>query len=179
MYGSAPNSRTAPCGSGLFPASGVVRPELHGEFYLPHLYRALIGEAPRHNDLASEHDRLLMSELRMIDFAPVRATGEAAFIRIEPHKDQLEIWYQDRYLYDEDTNTQGFLRMDLDYCGYLEALRLTKGTFGWQMLFVDASLRGLEFRPHRDNLTAMMRTFPAAFPQHDYTPLASRLEARL
>ncbi|GAA3779151.1 hypothetical protein GCM10022403_012270 [Streptomyces coacervatus] len=153
--------------------------ELHGEFCLPHLYRALLRDAPRYNDLASEPERSLMSELRLIDFAPARATGEAAYIRIEPHKDQLEIWYQDRYLYEEDTNTQGFLRMELDYCAYLEALRLTKGAFGWQMLFVDVELRGLEFRRHRENLTAMLRTFPSAFPQYDYAPLISRLEARL
>ena len=119
-----------------------------------------------------------MSELRMVDFAPVRATGEAAFIRIEPHKDRLEIWYQDRYLFDEDTNTQGFLRMELDYCEYLETLRLTKGAFGWQLLFVDVSLRDREFAWHVENLTAMLETFPAAFPQYDYTPLRHRLQAR-
>ena len=151
---------------------------LHGEFCLPHLYRALLREPPRHNDLASERERRLMSELRMIDFAPVRATGEAAFIRIEPHKDRLEIWYQDRYLFDEDTNTQGFLRMELDYCEYLETLRLTKGAFGWQMLFVDVSLHGQEFARHVENLTAMLETFPTAFPQYDYAPLRHRLQAR-
>lgn len=30
----------------------------------------------------------------------------------------------------------GPLRMDLDYRGYLEALRLTEGTFSWQFLYV-------------------------------------------
>ncbi|WP_433179462.1 hypothetical protein [Actinoallomurus sp. CA-150999] len=153
--------------------------DLYGEFHLRHLYRALIGDPPRHNDLASERERRLMAELRMIDFAPTRATGEAAFIRIEPHKDQLEIWYQDRYLYDAENNTQGFLRMELDYCAYLETLRLTKGAFGWQMLFVDASLRDSEFRTHMENLTNMLETFPSAFPQYDYAPLVNRLEARL
>ncbi|GAB3989557.1 hypothetical protein GCM10029978_114980 [Actinoallomurus acanthiterrae] len=153
--------------------------EFNGEFCLPHLCRALLRDPPRHNDLASERERRLMSELRMIDFAPVRATGEAAFIRIEPHKDQLEIWYQDRYLYDAEDNTQGFLRMELDYCGYLDTLRLTKGAFGWQMLFVDASLRDREFRSHVESLTNMLETFPSVFPQYDYAPLMSRLEARL
>src|SRR5262245_18691089 len=38
---------------------------LYGEFHLRHLYRALIMDPPRHNDLASERERWLMAELRM------------------------------------------------------------------------------------------------------------------
>jgi hypothetical protein len=152
---------------------------LTGEFCLPHLYLALTRDPPRHNDLANEHERALLASLRMIDSVPHRATGEAAFIRIEPHKETLEIWYQDRYLFDEQRNTQGFLKMELSYCEYLDTLRLTKGALGWQMLFVDASLRDSGFRPHVENLTNMLETFPSLFPQHDYTPLLSRLKARL
>ncbi|MFC9651026.1 hypothetical protein [Streptomyces sp. NPDC056937] len=150
-----------------------------GEFSLPHLYLAITGDPPRHNDLAMESERALLADLRMIDSAPHRATGEAAFIRLEPHKETLEIWYQDRYLFDEQINTQGFLRMELNYCQYLDTLRLTKGAFGWQMLFVDASLRDGGFRAHVENLTTMLETFPAVFPQYDYTSLTNRLEARL
>ncbi|WP_326761279.1 hypothetical protein OHB35_40110 [Streptomyces phaeochromogenes] len=151
---------------------------LDGEFSLPHLYLAITRDPPRHNDLATESERALLADLRMIDSAPRRATGEAAFIRLEPHKETLEIWYQDRYLFDEQNNTQGFLKMELSYCDYLDTLRLTKGAFGWQMLFVDASLRGSGFRAHVENLTNMLETFPAAFPQYDYTALVNRLEAR-
>lgn len=153
--------------------------DLHGEFFLRHVYLALIEDPPLCNDLASERERELLSGLRMIDSAPRRATGEATFIRVEPHKENLELWYQDRYLFDEKDNTQGFLRMELDYCGYLDTLRMTKGAFGWQMLFVDSSLRDTGFRAHADNLRNMLDVFPSAFPQYDYTPLRNRLEARL
>ena len=36
--------------------------------------------------------------------------------------------------------------MDVDYCEYLDALLLTKGTFGWQYLFTEASLRDDRFQ---------------------------------
>ena len=153
--------------------------DIHGEFCLPHLYMALIRDAPRYNDLATDREQVLLDQLRMIDHAPRRATGEATFIRVEPHRDSLEIWYQDRYLFDARDNSQGFLRMELDYVEYLDTLRMTKGAFGWQMLFVDGSLRGNGFRPHVANLRNMLRTFPQVFPQYDYAPLAVRLEARL
>jgi hypothetical protein len=152
---------------------------LDGEFSLPHLYLALVRHAPRHNDLASERDRALLAELRMIDSAPRRATGESAFVRVEPDKDTLEIWYQDRYLFHEEHNTQGFLRMDLSYREYLDTLRLTKGVFGWQMLFVDASLRDPALRPHLASVTTMLETFPSVFPRYDYASLQRRLAARL
>ncbi len=152
---------------------------LDGEFHLPHLYLALVRDTPRHNDLAPERERAMLAELRMIDSAPSRATGEAAFIRVEPHKDTLEIWYQDRYLFHEDHNTQGFLRMDLSYPEYLDVLRLTKGVFGWQLLFVDVSLRESELRPHLESVTTMLEVFPSVFPQYDYAPLQGRLAARL
>ena len=152
---------------------------LDGEFRLPHLYLALVRDAPRYNDLAPERERGLMAGLRKIDSAPSRATGEAAFIRVEPDKDTLEIWYQDRYLFHEDHNTQGFLRMDLGYPEYLDVLRLTKGVFGWQLLFVDVSLRESELRPHLESVTTMLEVFPSEFPQYDYAPLQGRLAARL
>ncbi|MFI8435697.1 hypothetical protein ACIGJO_18475 [Streptomyces sp. NPDC079020] len=153
--------------------------EVTGEFSLPHLYLALIDAAPQHSDVASDRDRLLLGELRMIDSAPSRATGEASFIRIERHKKTLEIWHQDRYLHEEKNNTQGFLEMDLSYCEYLNTLRMTKGAFGWQLLFLDIPLHGDAFRPHVENLKGMLRVFPSEFQQYDYTPLMSRLEARL
>ncbi|MFE4020542.1 hypothetical protein ACFXPZ_24580 [Streptomyces sp. NPDC059101] len=155
------------------------RPEIYGEFNLPHLYFALTREPPQHNDLATEAERSLFAELRTIDSAPIRATGESAFIRIEPQKNPLEIWYQDRYLFDEVHCTQGVRRMNLDYCAYLDALLMTKGAFGWHLLFVDVSLQGDAFRPHVENLQRMLETFPALFPQHDYAGLRARLEERL
>ncbi|WP_327421490.1 hypothetical protein OG612_30975 [Streptomyces sp. NBC_01527] len=152
--------------------------ELAGEFSLPHLYKALIGAAPRPASDASESDRQLFSELRIIDSTPRDATGQAAFVRIQSGKEHLEIWYQDRDLYDPVTNSQACVRTCLSYCDYLDALRLTKGTFGWQLLFADVTLR--DALQHRaEKLSEMIDTFPAAFPAHDYTALTERLEARL
>ncbi|MET7630412.1 MULTISPECIES: hypothetical protein [unclassified Streptomyces] len=152
--------------------------ELAGEFSLPHFYKALIGAAPRPAPDASESDRQLFSELRIIDSTPRDATGQAAFVRIQPGKDHLEIWYQDRDLYDPVANPQACVRTSLSYCEYLDALRLTKGTFGWQLLFADVTLRdALQYRAEK--LSEMIDAFPAAFPSHDYTALTERLEARL
>ncbi|PUB22792.1 hypothetical protein C8K30_11214 [Promicromonospora sp. AC04] len=92
---------------------------LDGEFHLPHLYLALVRDAPRYNDLA------------------------------------------------------------LSYPEYLDVLRLTKGVFGWQLLFVDVSLREPGLRPHLESITTMLEVFPSVFPQHDYAPLQGRLAARL
>ncbi|MEV8310346.1 hypothetical protein AB0P36_24080 [Streptomyces flavidovirens] len=154
------------------------RQDLAGEFSLPHFYKTLIGAAPRATDDASENDRQLFSELRIIDSTPRDATGQAALVRIQLAKDPLEIWYQDRDLYDSVNNPQACVRTTLNYCEYLDALRLTKGTFGWQLLFTDVLLR--DTLQHRaETLTEMLEVFPAAFPAHDYTSLAERLEARL
>jgi hypothetical protein len=154
------------------------RHELAGEFSLPHFYKALIGTSPRPTSDASESDRQLFSELRIIDSTPRDATGQAAFVRIQPGKDPLEIWYQDRDLYDAIANPQACVRTSLNYCDYLDALRLTKGTFGWQLLFADVTLR--DTLQHRaEKLSEMLEAFPTAFPAHDYTALTQRLEARL
>ncbi|MEU5698333.1 hypothetical protein [Streptomyces aurantiacus] len=152
--------------------------DLSGEFHLPHLFRSLMGNPPECNDLASERERKLLSQLRLIDAAPRRATGEATFIRIEAHKENLELWHQDRYLYDGGNNSQGFIKMELDLCGYLTMLRITKGTFGWQHLFADTLLRHEDFRHHVASIKNMLDVFPDTFPAYDYSDLRARLEAR-
>ncbi|MFI0465957.1 hypothetical protein ACH347_17935 [Saccharopolyspora sp. 5N102] len=89
-------------------------------------------------------------------------------IRVEPNRAPQEIWVWDARI--------GALQMDL---GYLEALALTKGTFGWQYLFTDASLASDDFHHTARYLKSMLRVFPEIFPHHDYAGLQERLAARL
>ncbi|MGI5424124.1 hypothetical protein [Streptomyces sp. CA-179760] len=56
---------------------------------------------------------------------------------------------------------------------------MTKGTFGWQYLFTDVSLRGDDFGETGRRLNDMLTVFPELFPGYDYQPLRSRLAARL
>lgn len=69
--------------------------------------------------------------------------------------------------------------MDVDYCGYLAALLVTKGTYGWQYLFADVSLADDIHHHTVENARRMLEVFPRLFPGYDYAPLAARLEARL
>ncbi|MEV0701148.1 hypothetical protein AB0I53_25015 [Saccharopolyspora sp. NPDC050389] len=78
-----------------------------------------------------------------------------------------------------DTTTEGHHRLDLDYAGYLEALRITKGTFGWQFLFADVSLSDDEFDVTCQFMEIMLDVFPKLFPEHDYEPLRARLAERV
>ena len=69
--------------------------------------------------------------------------------------------------------------MDIDYCAYLAALRVTKGTFGWQYLFTEVSLAEEDYKNTARRLTDMLDVFPRLFPAHDYSELRARLEERL
>ncbi|MER7078064.1 hypothetical protein SAMN02982929_03285 [Saccharopolyspora kobensis] len=145
---------------------------LAGEFRLPYFFGALFEPAP---PLAWEgtpdDERELLAQFREIDGHPRAGTGLIAAVRVEPHRTPLEIWVWDARI--------GPLQMDLDYLGYLEALALTKGTFGWQYLFTRASLASVDFRHTAKDMATMLRVFPELFPNHDYAPLRARLEARL
>lgn len=68
--------------------------------------------------------------------------------------------------------------MEVTYREYLDALLVTKGTYGWQYLYTDVSL-GRGFGGVRRYLQGMIELFPEIFPNHDYSPLVERLEARL
>ncbi len=146
--------------------------ELTGEFRIPQFHRALFDPAP---PLAWEgstpDERELLAQFRQIDGHPRSGTGQVALVRLVPHTTPLEIWMWDDRL--------GAQRMDLDYLGYLEALAVTKGTHGWQYLFTDLSLQGVDLRHTADAMRAMLDHFPELFPQHDYTDLRARLEERL
>ncbi|MGY5124329.1 hypothetical protein [Streptomyces nigrescens] len=144
-----------------------------GEFFVENIHKALIDAMPPPlwYDPSPEELRL-QSELRAVDMSDT-GSGWLTAISIQPGVANCEVWF------DFDRRMPGYWKLDIDYAGYLAALRVTKGTSGWQLLFADASLRDDEFDWVVDSLRSMLETFPDLFPKHDYEPLRRRLEERL
>ncbi|MER6990342.1 hypothetical protein ABT337_10765 [Saccharopolyspora hirsuta] len=143
-----------------------------GEFHLDNLHRA-IRSGPlveRLPDPTPEQLRLY-SQLRCFDGTPHGGVGHLSMLRVQPGVTDPELWF--------DATTKGYHRMDLDYPGYLEALRITKGTYGWQFLFTDVSLEeDGPFDVAGQFAEIMLELFPRLFPDHDYAPLRARLAER-
>lgn len=149
-------------------------PAVTGEFYLD---TPSADEGPRDyvstldSSSAAEAEERIGRELRVIDSAPYTGTGSCGAIRPIPGNPEPEVWFDD--------SARGLWRMDLDYSGYLDGLRLTKGAFGWQHLFTRAPLGDWEFGPTMRRLETMLDVLPRIFPRHDYGPLRERLKSRL
>jgi hypothetical protein len=143
-----------------------------GEIYLTPLPHRVHEDPPDFSSSwFSDDERAVGAQLRIIDVNAVTGTGSFAALRLQPGVEDPEVWYSD----------PGFRlwKMDLDYHGYLEALRQTKGAFNWQHLFTDAPLADEEFESTARELWFMLEDLPALFPGHDYTPLYARLAERL
>lgn len=153
-------------------------PSLSGEFRIILFYDAILMRSPNVGwEGSSDAERRLYSEFRIIDDNNARSgTGMFAAVRIQSGVNPLEIWY---YTGSQGGNPWQAVKMELDYCGYLDYLLLTKGTFGWQYLFTETPLTGSDFRHIATRLKKMVDIFPRIFPQHDYTSLAQRLQDRL
>ncbi|MEU7486800.1 hypothetical protein [Streptomyces sp. NPDC042319] len=145
--------------------------KLTGEFNIRHLVSSLGARPPEQDWGETEFDRQLYSELRVIEDYPGGGSGTFAALRLQPANPNPEVWYHDF--------RQGAFRLDIDYCGYLTALALTKGISGWQYLFADVSLADEKFAIYANKMSHMLDVFPDLFPEHDYQPLRDRLEARL
>ncbi|MCX4232473.1 hypothetical protein [Streptomyces ortus] len=154
-------------------------PRLRGEFSIKEFFDCLLDPPPelvREEPAPAEAE--FYSQLRVIDSAPRAANGMMTAVRIQPGVNSLEIYFIDSGLDRTPEYENEYIRMDVDYCGYLDALLMTKGTFGWQYLFTEASSRDERFRDFSDRLAYMLELFPRIFPEYDYTPLRDRLEAR-
>ncbi|QIP88024.1 hypothetical protein GLX30_32915 [Streptomyces sp. Tu 2975] len=151
-----------------------------GEFWITDLFVALLQEPP---DLAWEgtpaEESALYEQFRVVDSTPVAATGQFTAVRVQPGVAPLELWYYDMDLNTVEGRDRQYVRLELTYPDYLDALLLTKGTFGWQYLFADVSLRSEGFERVLFSLRSMVEAFPRLFPDHDYSDLRARLEARL
>ncbi|NUK07380.1 hypothetical protein HRW18_04995 [Streptomyces lunaelactis] len=155
-------------------------PEIYGEFRLLHFYDVFDQtEGPSGGEETTNFQQEFLSQLRIFDHTPRSGAGMVTYIRMKPHVTPLEIWYQDIADIGSDPYPANFIRMNITYCEYLEALLLTKGTYGWQYLYTDISLRGREFHSKVRYLKNMLDVFPGVFPQYDYTSLTARLEERL
>ncbi|GAA3982350.1 hypothetical protein GCM10023085_75730 [Actinomadura viridis] len=148
-------------------------PLFAGEFSLSPLAQAIRRQPPveRYPDPSPEQLELLV-ELRDFDGTPMGGVGSISSLRIKQGGvHNPEIWFSDGEL--------GVHRMDIDLCGYLDALRVTKGAYGWQYLFTDVSLTEEDHEVTAEFLTEMLAVFPDLFPAHDYEPLRARLAERL
>ncbi|WP_030609727.1 hypothetical protein [Streptomyces sclerotialus] len=148
-------------------------PNLAGEFNLHHLYEALCKNPPEH--LITSHDteeqRRLISELHVFDDTPTSGVGSFAALRTQPGANNPEVWLFQI--------SQSPMKLDIDYREYLDVLQVTKGTFGWQYLFTETSLKSEEFEFTVYRLKTMLQVFPEIFPDHDYAPLKERLAERI
>lgn len=151
----------------------VERPGVYmtGEFSIRHIAAAMltIGVAPA-TDEPSHQEQVLYSELRPFDEHPRGGGGSLSALRVDAETVSPEVWYYHA--------TRGVFRMDIDYPAYLDALLVTKGTYGWQYLFTDVSMRDIDFQGAAENIQNMLRIFPDIFPSHDYTDLQARLRER-
>lgn len=146
-----------------------------GEFHLTHLHEAVQRPSPVEiwSGLPGLSEDFL-KELHPFDGTPATGVGHLSLLRITEGESNPEVWF--------NANPYEPHRMDLDYPTYLETLRITKGTFSWQYLFVDpweVDLSSEEFKSAGERLTSMLEVFPRIFPDHDYSDLCARLEARL
>lgn len=146
-----------------------------GEFHVTNLFEATLTPSPAEawSGIPGLSEEFL-EELHVFDGTPTTGVGHLSLLRLTKGASDAEVWFHD----------SGYEphRMDLDYPTYLETLRITKGTFCWQYLFVDPSevdLSNEEFASAARLLTPMLEVFPRIFPDHDYSDLRARLEARL
>ncbi len=152
--------------------TGIEPHVVGGEFYLAPLpYRVHEDPPDFSSSLFSDDERAVGAQLRIIDVNAVTGNGSYAALRLQPGVEDPEVWYSDSEF--------RLWKMSLDYHGYLEALRLTKGAFNWQHLFTDAPLADEEFESIARELRFMLEDLSALFPDHDYTPLHARLAERL
>lgn len=157
------------------------RPEIDGEFSLIHLHDVLsqVEGGPVTIAEPTEFQLQFLSELRIIDHTPRSGSGKIAYVRIRRDVTPLEIWYSALADIGGDPFPPGYIKMEITYCQYLDALLLTKGAYGWQYLYADMSLRRGDFQEAVGYLRGMLELFPSLFPRHDYTGLRERLEERL
>ncbi|MET9561878.1 hypothetical protein [Streptomyces tauricus] len=159
-------------------SSGSELPEIDGEFFLRPLYDILSQPAGPSGGAETDFHRKFMSELRVMDQTPRSGAGKLTYLRLKPGAGPLEIWYSDLADIGTPPYPPGFVKMGITYAEYLDALLLTKGTYGWQYLYTDVPL-GRGFGGVRRYLQGMLELFPEIFPDHDYSSLRARLEARL
>ncbi|MEV4969428.1 hypothetical protein [Streptomyces scopuliridis] len=144
---------------------------LFGEFNVMNIDAASEVRLPVQDFAWEKSDEKLLSELSILDDISRGGGGQLATMRFLAGVPSPEIWFLDRF--------HTFVKLDLDYRGYLDNLIITKGVTGWQYLFADVPLGAREYGSTLESMRTMLEILPEHFPDYDYEPLATRLEARL
>jgi hypothetical protein len=82
-----------------------------------------------------------------------------AALRLSADSPSPEIWFH------HFKKEPAAVRLDIDYCGYLDALTVTKGVSGWQYLFADVDLSSPGVRPCPAQHGAHARRPPGSVPR--------------
>ncbi|MCU4750245.1 hypothetical protein [Streptomyces sp. G-5] len=97
-------------------------------------------------------------------------TGRTAALRLRTgHPAQL--WFR-------DAAQARPVRLDCDLSGYITALCLTRGVYGWQYLFADIDLDDPRYAAMGDAITAGLEAVATAHPRDDLGVLWQRLASR-
>jgi hypothetical protein len=144
---------------------------LSGEFDVMNVVVTLDKLLPLEDLVRTDSDRQLLSELHLVDDISRGGEGKMAALRLHEGVTDPEVWFLDHY--------HDYVKLDIDYCQYLEQLLITKGVAGWQYLFADVDLNRREYEGTVLSLQEMLAMFPELFPGYDYAPLRARLEERL
>nr|WTB34347.1 hypothetical protein OG781_36935 [Streptomyces sp. NBC_00830] len=155
-------------------------PDFFGEYRIPDPFEILMQQPdPAAETVPAGFKRDFVSRLRYIDGSYRSGMGSMTYLRMEPGISPLEVWHFDLARIGGDPYPIGYVKLDLTYRQYMDALLLTKGTRGWQYLFADVSFRDQALGDIGNSVRNMLDIFPELFPEHDYTSLRRRLEERL
>ncbi|KJS61922.1 hypothetical protein [Streptomyces rubellomurinus] len=142
-----------------------------GEFVLRELVDAIMSGPPDAGSVRDDEEIELFKELRVIDYLP--DSGETAFAAVRLVGGAIAprtwvFWFP-----------HGAFELELDYPGYLEALLLTRGLYGWQFLYADVRLAEPEYAPLVDLIRTGLDFLTEALPDPRYAELETRLAERL
>ncbi|MER6952123.1 hypothetical protein ABT294_49755 [Nonomuraea sp. NPDC000554] len=144
---------------------------LYGEFALKDLRNCLSDFGLPYTDerLPPEKQELMGWELKTLEEEP--GSGRLTALRVPFGAQSRELWFY-------DMNHERLELLELDYQSYVENLLLMKGAPGWQYLFAEVDLGEGEFRSMVSQLDRTLEALPVLFPDHDYSRLQERYEAR-
>ncbi|MFJ1749603.1 hypothetical protein ACIOJD_25635 [Streptomyces sp. NPDC088116] len=155
-------------------------PKFSGEYSIPPAGEILLQlPDPISADLKDHFQRDFLGQLRRIDSAYRSSLGFISCLRMTPLTSPIEVWFAAMENIGQSQYPSGYVRLDLDYHGYMEALLLTKGFHGWQFLFADLAFGSGEGTYIVEGVRRALETLPSLFPHEDFTELQRRLEARL
>ncbi|MFF2374789.1 hypothetical protein ACFVUW_10435 [Streptomyces xiamenensis] len=97
-------------------------------------------------------------------------TGRAAALRLRTGH-PAQFWFR-------DAAQARPVRLDCDLSGYITALCLTRGFYGWQYLFADIDLDDPRYAATGDAITAGLDAVATAHPRDDLGVLWQRLASR-